>query len=236
MSVTPRAGWFSGGRENHDGELLSTLRPQFASARAALHIPVGVGPRFHGGGGRRRASPPAEGGSPPGHGSACNIVLQRGAFPTLSMAIRSERCNHCDRPPCVACCPTGASHVEESFGRLVEIDPAPCIGCKACLASCPYGARFIHPEGCADGSGGAEEEKEGRVLAAQRTQAAGPGAPRAAPRAATLWKPASRGGQGGQPRAAAWLLAGGERSNPAGLQFPSPGFRRGSRWIPRFRP
>ena len=28
-----------------------------------------------------------------------------GAFPTLQMEIRSERCNHCDNPPCVSCCP-----------------------------------------------------------------------------------------------------------------------------------
>jgi Fe-S-cluster-containing dehydrogenase component len=73
----------------------------------------------------------------------------RGTFPTPTLEIRSERCNHCDEPPCVACCPTGASHVEP-FGHLVEVDPRLCIGCKACLASCPYGARFIHPDGYAD--------------------------------------------------------------------------------------
>ena len=28
-----------------------------------------------------------------------------GKFPTLSMEIRTERCNHCDEPPCVTCCP-----------------------------------------------------------------------------------------------------------------------------------
>ena len=72
-----------------------------------------------------------------------------GKFPTLTMEIRSERCNHCDRPPCVDCCPTGASHVE-AFGRVVLVEEGKCIGCKACLASCPYGARFIHPEGYAD--------------------------------------------------------------------------------------
>ena len=33
----------------------------------------------------------------------------RGAFPHLSMEIRSERCNHCTEAPCVTCCPTGAS-------------------------------------------------------------------------------------------------------------------------------
>ena len=72
-----------------------------------------------------------------------------GTFPTLHQEIRSERCNHCDNPPCVSCCPTGASHVEP-FGRTVLVTHGECIGCKACLASCPYDARFIHPEGYAD--------------------------------------------------------------------------------------
>jgi Fe-S-cluster-containing dehydrogenase component len=73
----------------------------------------------------------------------------QGRFPTVHLEIRSERCNHCDRPPCVSCCPTGASHVEEP-GQLVLVTPDSCIGCKACLASCPYDARFIHPDGYAD--------------------------------------------------------------------------------------
>jgi len=72
-----------------------------------------------------------------------------GTFPDTRLEIRTERCNHCDEPPCVSCCPTGASHVQE-FGSLVMIHPDLCIGCKACLASCPYDARFIHPEGYAD--------------------------------------------------------------------------------------
>ena len=73
----------------------------------------------------------------------------RGEFPRLSMEIRSERCNHCDNPPCVDCCPTGASHVEP-FGKTVQVNASRCIGCKACLAACPYDARFIHPDGYAD--------------------------------------------------------------------------------------
>ena len=72
-----------------------------------------------------------------------------GRFPTLQLEIRSERCNHCDEPPCVSCCPTGASHVEPA-GRLVLVTANECIGCKACVASCPYDARFIHPDGYAD--------------------------------------------------------------------------------------
>jgi len=73
----------------------------------------------------------------------------RGAFPTLSLEIRSERCNHCDSAPCVSCCPTGASHVAEP-GNVVLVTANRCIGCKACVAACPYDARFVHPDGYAD--------------------------------------------------------------------------------------
>ncbi len=53
-------------------------------------------------------------------------------------------CQHCERPPCVEVCPTGASHVDRSNG-FVEIDYDKCIGCKACITACPYNARWIHP-------------------------------------------------------------------------------------------
>ena len=73
----------------------------------------------------------------------------RGRFPNLATEIRSERCNHCDNPPCVYCCPSGASHVHER-GGVVLVNPEECVGCKACIAACPYDARFIHPKGYAD--------------------------------------------------------------------------------------
>ena len=73
-----------------------------------------------------------------------------GRFPNLQMEIRTERCNHCDNPPCVDCCPTGASHVDAVMGHTVQVTPELCIGCKACVASCPYDARFVHPEGYVD--------------------------------------------------------------------------------------
>jgi Fe-S-cluster-containing dehydrogenase component len=38
----------------------------------------------------------------------------------------------------------------QEFGKVVLVDHDKCIGCKACLAACPYGARFIHPDGYAD--------------------------------------------------------------------------------------
>ena len=76
------------------------------------------------------------------------VTETSGSFPDLRQDIRSERCNHCDHPPCVGCCPTGASHVNEAGTVLVTHEK--CTGCKACIASCPYDARYIHPEGYAD--------------------------------------------------------------------------------------
>ncbi len=71
-----------------------------------------------------------------------------GVFPHLSQEIRSERCYHCENPPCVRVCPTGASHVAE--GGAVLVTTATCTGCGACVEACPYGARYLHPEGYAD--------------------------------------------------------------------------------------
>jgi Fe-S-cluster-containing dehydrogenase component len=71
-----------------------------------------------------------------------------GKYPNLSQENRSERCNHCDNPPCVYCCPCNASHISDS-GGIVLVDYDKCSGCKACIAACPYDARFIHPEGYA---------------------------------------------------------------------------------------
>jgi Fe-S-cluster-containing dehydrogenase component len=91
----------------------------------------------------------AENDVPPGAWRDWIVTEVRGEFPHLAMEIRSERCNHCDNPPCVSCCPTGASHVEP-LGRTVQVDASLCIGCKACIASCPYGARYVHPKGYVD--------------------------------------------------------------------------------------
>ena len=72
----------------------------------------------------------------------------RGEFPSLSAENRSERCNHCSNTPCVRACPTGASHINE--GGTVQVSRNKCTGCKACIAACPYNARYAHPEGWVD--------------------------------------------------------------------------------------
>jgi len=67
-----------------------------------------------------------------------------GAFPQAGRAFQVTRCNQCEDAPCVAACPTGAMYRRED--GIVDFDKSICIGCKACMAACPYDAIFINPE------------------------------------------------------------------------------------------
>jgi Fe-S-cluster-containing dehydrogenase component len=57
-------------------------------------------------------------------------------------------CNHCANPPCVQACPTQATFQRED--GIVLMDFHRCIGCRFCMAACPYGSRsfnFRDPRG-----------------------------------------------------------------------------------------
>lgn len=64
------------------------------------------------------------------HGGAALSALKYPSF-----------CNHCDEPPCVMACSSGATWKRED--GIVAVDASVCTGCRSCMAACPYGARTI---------------------------------------------------------------------------------------------
>lgn len=71
-------------------------------------------------------------------------AVEVGTFPLSRRSFQVTRCNQCDDAPCTVACPTRAMFRRRD--GIVDFDKQICIGCKACIAACPYDAIFINPD------------------------------------------------------------------------------------------
>ncbi len=72
-------------------------------------------------------------------------TYEAGSYPGTETIHFPKSCLHCEDPPCVPVCPTGASYKRKEDG-IVLVDYDKCIGCKYCAWACPYGARELDEE------------------------------------------------------------------------------------------
>jgi len=68
--------------------------------------------------------------------------LEEGEYPDVRIRFLPRPCMHCDDPPCVKVCPTGARYKRED--GLVATDYKKCIGTRYCHAACPYGVNYFN--------------------------------------------------------------------------------------------
>jgi molybdopterin-containing oxidoreductase family iron-sulfur binding subunit len=81
----------------------------------------------------------AENKLPPGVVYRPVLEEEWGTYPNVGRRFTPRPCMQCDNPPCTPVCPVNATFKNEE--GVVEVDYDQCIGCRACLSACPYGAR-----------------------------------------------------------------------------------------------
>jgi Fe-S-cluster-containing dehydrogenase component len=81
----------------------------------------------------------AENKLPPGVAYRPVLEEEIGTYPNLTRRFTPRPCMQCDKPPCVPVCPVNATY--KNADGVVVVDYDQCIGCRACVAACPYGAR-----------------------------------------------------------------------------------------------
>ncbi len=70
------------------------------------------------------------------------ITLYEGEYPKIKTKRIPKPCFHCDNPPCVKVCPVHATYKNEE-GLVAQIYYR-CIGCRYCMAACPYNVKVFN--------------------------------------------------------------------------------------------
>jgi Fe-S-cluster-containing dehydrogenase component len=78
--------------------------------------------------------------TPPGVFWARVLMGEVGSYPNTVRQALPVLCMHCEEPSCLEVCPTGAT--QKLDNGIVIVDKDKCMGCKACIMACPYGARY----------------------------------------------------------------------------------------------
>lgn len=84
-----------------------------------------------------------ENGVPKGVHRSWVVEAETGQFPHVRSVKLPRLCNHCKDAPCQKVCPTGATY--RTADGTIQVNTAKCVGCRYCLAACPYDARSIDP-------------------------------------------------------------------------------------------
>jgi tetrathionate reductase subunit B len=68
--------------------------------------------------------------------------MEKGRYPYVRKSFLPLLCNNCENPICVTVCPVKASYRRRD--GIVLVDPHRCIGCRYCMAVCPYDACYVN--------------------------------------------------------------------------------------------